>query len=1016
MNTLPYKIGLDIGAVSAKLVIVAPGTDPSVFPAQYRESVRTLDIPGQSPQQVLFAGSLRTQGEVIPAAETLLEAYPFLKNTSVLMAVTGSQGKLAARYFNVPLINEFKSIALGSGVTHPEARSIIEIGGDKSRYLRIQPDVRNGSVSILEFERNGDCAAGTGSFIDQQAERLGVPVEEIGDMVLQAENAANIAGRCSVFAKSDMIHAQQRGFSPAAVFKGLCQAVVRNYKGTVLRGKMLEPGVVFTGGLAMNAGVVEAVRDIFALQDLIIPEFPMHMTALGCALDPGVQPVDLSARREAVVAASSDYAPKLGMNNVVINKEDRFTSSHPAEQSRRAWLGLDVGSVSTNLVLLDEENRVIDSVYTRTEGKPVQVLQREFADWHRKWSGILDIVGVGATGSGRELAGELVGADVVRDEITAHKTGACMISNTLGFGQVDTILEIGGQDSKFISIQDDIVIDFTMNEACAAGTGSFLEEQAIKMGIAIKNEFSRLALESGNPIKMGERCTVFMEKDVTSFLQQGYGKQEICAGLAYAVAHNYINRVVRDRKIGDVIFFQGGTAYNHSVAAAMSAVLGKRIIVPPFNGIMGAIGAALLSRQYQEQTGIETRFRGFDLSQVEFRIRNIRCKACSNQCDVQECTVNGEKTYWGDKCSDRYRKRSKSLRKPVIPDLVEQYNGLLTGELPGPDGLGIRIGIPKSMYYFDRYPFWSTYFSHLGAEIVLSETTNKRLVKNGRELTIADPCFPIIAAHGHMVDLAEKSVDYIFAPNAVNTETEFPEKQSWLCPWGQTLPYVVQASIYDQKLLEKLLIPVIRFRNGEEYIKRTMRPIAKKLGVSARQSDQAIDLAYAAQKHFRQQIRMTGDKAIRELERTGQQGVVLLGRPYNIYDAGVNLGIPDKLREQYGVNLIPLDFLPLEHVEISHVHENMFWNYGKRILQAATWAGRHKHLSVIYLTNFKCGPDSYIKHFAGNAVGSPILVLQVDEHSNDAGAMTRCEAFLASKGMLDPVTTPVSVSEMMAGR
>jgi predicted nucleotide-binding protein (sugar kinase/HSP70/actin superfamily) len=491
-----------------------------------------------------------------------------------------------------------------------------------------------------------------------------------------------------------------------------------------------------------------------------------------------------------------------------------------------------------------------------------------------------------------------------------------------------------------------------------------------------------------------------MEKDVTAFMQQGREVKDITAGLAYAVVQNYLNRVVQGRRIGDHIYFQGGTAYNRSVAAAFASVLGKEIVVPPHNGVIGAIGAALLAKEKKERENYTTRFRGFDLTQVDFKIRQFMCKACSNNCDIQECTIDGEKTYWGDKCSDRYRKKRKVAQQAVIPDLLKLYDEWLNEDVPGPNGLGICVGIPKSMYYFDRFPFWRTYFKHLGAEVVVSNDTTKKLAADGRDLCVAEPCFPIVVGHGHYVDLVEKNVDFIFMPQIINSETDTPEKESWVCPWGQTMSLVIRNALDDPQQVEQLLKPVIHFRDGIDYVKKEMHPVAKALGVSKKKSDRAIEFAYAMQDQFRQRIQHTGRDVLQLLKDKNQQAVVIVGRPYNIYDGGINLHIPDKLRDHYGVNVIPQDFLPLRGIEIGDFHENMFWNYGRKIMQAAKFAGQSDNLHVIYFTNFKCGPDSYIKHFVRETIGAPYLTLQFDDHSNDAGILTRCEAYLESKGLL----------------
>ncbi|OGC08964.1 hypothetical protein A2V82_16305 [candidate division KSB1 bacterium RBG_16_48_16] len=1002
------RVGLDIGSVYAKMAILLPESYPRLVEIRLASDVVESEEQ-RNAFSIVVCKPHRVLGDPVSACEHLLNTLNVagLNKENIGLQITGSQGKRIAETLGVPFINEFKAVSQGVVALLPKVRTILEIGGDGSKYVRVDATPGEQEVSIVDYAKNGDCAAGTGSFIDQQAARLCYRVEDIGSLVQQSDNAASIAGRCSVFAKSDMIHAQQRGYSPGAIFKGLCEAVVRNYIGTVLRGKELEPVVAFVGGVAANAGVVDALQKLLNLEDqIIVPPMYNHVSAIGAAYLNQLINFQLKAihklggmRKSQIRTMASSQPLDLAM--VRFAKQTGLENTVETDRERRdAYLGLDVGSVSTNLVLLDEKGNVIDEIYTRTDGRPVEVVTRELLSWQDKWADRVNIIGVGTTGSGRELIGQLVGADVIHDEITAHKTGASFIAKNVYNENVDTIFEIGGQDSKYISIEDGVVVDFAMNEACAAGTGSFLEEQAAKLGISIKDEFSSMALESAAPVKMGERCTVFMEKDVTAYMQQGISKKDIAAGLAYAVVFNYLNRVVRGRKIGDSIYFQGGTAYNRSVAAAFASVLHKEIIVPPHNGVMGAIGVALLVKEKRSHEPFSTRFKGFNLHNVQFSIRNIQCKACTNQCDVQEITVDGEKTYWGDKCSERFRKRKKLVRTPVIEDLFAFYKERLYPDSTGTNGFDRTIGIPRTMYVYDSFPLWNAYFKALGFSIVLSDETNKNIIRRGRELCVAEPCFPIVISHGHVVNLLEKNVDFIFVPAVIDAETEFPETQSWVCPWGQTLSLILK-NIADSPVPdERLLFPAIHFRRGIDAVKKGLRKMAHQLGVSPAKSDRAVELAYRAQNEFRQSIHAEGQRILEMLRGNNENAVVIVGRPYNVYDSCVNLNVPLKLREDYGINVIPMDFLPLKGIAISDIHENMFWSYGRRILQAARYVGMSKNLHLLYFTNFKCGPDSYIKHFVKDATGSPYLTLQFDGHSNDAGIMTRCEAYLESKGLM----------------
>jgi len=545
-----------------------------------------------------------------------------------------------------------------------------------------------------------------------------------------------------------------------------------------------------------------------------------------------------------------------------------------------------------------------------------------------------------------------------------------------------------------------VVVDFAMNEACAAGTGSFLEEQAEKLGISIKGEFARLALAAPSPTRLGERCTVFMERDVTGWLHKGEEVPNIVAGLAYSIALNYLNRVVRGRHIGDVIYFQGGTAYNDAVAAAFAGLLGKRITVPPYNGVMGAIGMALIARQWQAATGAASRFRGYHLDRLHLASRDFVCRACSNLCDIKEFTIEGQKSYWGDKCSDKFRKPSATGRQPVIDDLFacreKIIEDLAVTAAPG----GLRIGIPRAMSTFDRYVFWQRYFAEIGMEAVLSPATDPRIAAAGVEMAVAQPCYPVQVAHGHVRALADMGVDYILTPNIADAEADASDCPAHYCPWNQTLPYILRVAPGLDQCAAKLLVPTLHFQLGPGRVKSGLAACLKPLGVSRRASDRAVDAAYAAQREFQDRLLKVGRRALEVLEQTGQPGLVLAGRGYNIYDRGINCDIPRKLRHRYGANVIPLDFLVTGREPMTGLHENMYWASGRKILQAARVASTRANLHVIYLTNFKCGPDSYIKHFAREAAGAPLLVLQFDGHGNDAGYMTRCEAYLDSKGIL----------------
>ena len=1020
---MKITLGIDVGTVSAKCALIGP-----------RERLRELaeagavedvfeysDRPGEA---VAVSAYRRVQGRPLDAVVALLREVtaPIEPDELGSAAITGSAGKLVGEALGLPVQNEFRAAATGIGRIYPDVENIFEMGGENSKFIRVTSE--DGVTGIADYETNGDCAAGTGSFMDQQSSRLRFSIEEVGDLVLATGRAPKIAGRCSVFAKSDMIHAQQKGYRPEEVLKGLCEAVARNFRSNIAKGKEVRGRTAFVGGVALNRGVAAAVREVFELseEDFFVPREGVHAGAIGAAMIAAGNGGGFDAARfldalghEAAAARQRfpSWRPLTRERVKFLRDRIRTYSFEGRTTPVDAYLGVDVGSVSTNLVLIDDEGAVIKEIYLRTQARPIEVVGAGLREIRGELGDLVRIRGVGTTGSGRELIGELIGADTVNDEITAHKTGAAFIGDRLLGTKVDTIFEIGGQDSKYIRIDDGIVTDFTMNEACAAGTGSFLEEQAEKLDVSIIGEFAERAFTSGAPLRLGERCTVYMEQDVSAYLKRGADKDDIIAGLSYSVVQNYLNRVVRGRRIGRVIFFQGGTAYNDAVAAAFSEVLGAEIIVPPHNGVIGAVGAALLAREKMQALGLSTIFRGYDIDSIDYSIREFTCKGCTNYCDIQEFTVEGERTYWGDKCSDRYRKRAKVPRKPVIEDLAALYEELLERDWlaevrrrdgrPAPakrTGPAPRVGVPRAMYYYDRHPFWKTYLEALGAEVVTSPKTNRHIVHQGLEAVVAEPCFPIQVAHGHVVALLEEELDCILVPNVIDAETDIPEVNSYVCPWGQTLPFVLRAIPALRGREEMIAAPTVHFRDGERVVERELRELSRRLGVGQRLHGEAVRAGFEALRLFRAELLRAGRKALETLDLTGEQGIVLIGRPYNVIDRGMNLDVPGKLRDSYGVNVIPHFFLDIAGIGIRDIDPNMFWNYGRRILQAARFAGQRDNLHLVYITNFKCGPDSYIKHFTGGAAVRPLLTLQFDAHGNDAGIMTRCEAYLDSKGVL----------------
>ncbi len=1014
-------VGIDVGAAGARMAVRGSRKDTSlqqsllVTPSPFLASHE--DASPRPSCWTLLSEVAEPRVSPADAARRLFDSLQsrIAPDEISATAVVGSGAALLAPHVAGQRVNACRALTHAMARLHPSVRTVIEIGAESARFLRLEPNASDGKLCIQDHAQSGDCAAGTGSFLDTQATRLGIPVERMAAATKEAPSAARIAGRCSVFAESDMIHAQQRGHTPAEVLRGLCDAIARNIVNGLLKGHDVVAPVALIGGVALNEGVVRALRDRLRMteEQCFVPRHPTSLGAVGAALLSG-DPMATSTRarpprsRSRVTAASPTRTARLCRDAVRIVTNGDAMKPNP-EVLSRGYLGVDVGSISTNVVVLDESGDVWHESYLRTAGKPIDAVKQGLRELAARSGSALDVLGVGTTGSGRELIGEIVGADVVCDEITAHKIGAVSVSRALDGPLVDTIFEIGGQDSKFIALEDGIVVDFTMNEACAAGTGSFLEEQAEKLGICIEREFADLAFASTSPCGLGERCTVFMEREVVHRRQQGAAPQDLAAGLAYAVALNYLNRVVRGRRVGEAIFFQGGTAYNQAVAAAFASLTGKRITVPPHCGVLGAIGAALKAREELRRRPRATRFRGYDLDAVPMTCRSFVCKGCTNRCDVRQYTVEGQRTYWGDRCSERYRKPALTDRRPVIPDLmahredtIARFTGSVVSDAGDTGPQGERpVGMLRCSSVMDRPVFWHTYVRALGLSPVFSPPTDTPTATRGAALALAAPCHPIQVAHGQAAALLDEGVEALLVPNvrdeAMREDDGLP---SHLCPWNQVLPFVLRSCPGLEHARERILAPTVHFRLGRRHVQEALAGLAAKIGIARRVSDRAVRAAYEREQAFRRETLAAGADALEALRDTGEPGLLLLGRTYNLYDRMVNCDIPRKLRSRYGANVLPLDYLVPAGTAVSHLHPNMYWASGRRILAAAEHARAVPNFHVIYITNFKCGPDSYLKSIVRDVLAAPLLHLQFDGHAGDAGYLTRCEAFLESKGVL----------------
>jgi len=974
-------IGLDIGSVSLNTVVMNDSF--SILENYY-------DYLHGKPFEVLHS-----------RLTSLLMHYPAESLEGVV--VTGSGGKLAVDIIGGVFVNEIIAQATSTGVLYPDARTVIEIGGEDSKLILLEKDSSTGRSRLLDFEMNSLCAAGTGSFLDQQAKRIGVSIEkEFGELALKSVDPPRIAGRCSVFAKSDMIHHQQIATPLHDIVAGLCFALARNFRSNVARSKEIKKPVIFSGGVAANVGMVRAFRETLNLDEneLIIPRFYASMGAIGAVIYAKSNGLymnhfaGLDKLKKHLGEKSDGCAslPRLTISDAKYRKE-LFV---PAKGNGRirVYLGIDVGSLSTNVVLIDEQHRVISRRYLPTAGKPLEAIQRGLTEIYNETGNEVIVIGAGSTGSGRYLTGDFIGADTIQNEITAQATAAIDFDPT-----VDTIFEIGGQDSKYISIENGVVVDFEMNKVCAAGTGSFLEEQAEKLRINIIDEFGQMALDAASPVRLGDRCTVFMESDLNSFMQRGARNDNLVGGLAYSIVYNYLQKVVADRRIGEKIFFQGGVTNNKAVVAAFEQVLGKKIIIPPHFDVTGAIGAAILAQRSMTD-GRHTAFKGFGIGNAGYDIERFTCKGCVNHCEIRRVNIKGEtkSLYYGGRC-EKYETDNRKKSANNIPNLfIKRTEMLMEGYHEETKTNKTTIGIPRAlMIFYQQFPFWRTFFEQLGFKVVISRESDKLIVSQSIETITTETCLPVELMHGHVVDLLDKGVDFVFIPFIINAKYKKGNKTfNCNCPWIQTYPFMVKAALKGKVDESKLLTPSLHFRFFKRaLIKELSEYFNKKFGLEKKKIREAIYEADNVQTQFETRLVDYG-KEILEKIPDNCRPVVLLSRPYNGTDTLLNLSLVEKLIS-HNVMPIPTDMLDLSSFNIFTSYRNMYWPNGQKIIAAAQYVAKREGLYAVYLSNFRCGPDSFIWHYVTEELkGKPFLHLEIDEHSADAGMITRIEAFLDS--------------------
>ncbi len=904
------------------------------------------------------------------------------------------------------------TVAIMHGVkrSYEDVRNIIYVGAGSFYLIML-----NERGEYLRHTENTACASGTGAFLEQQALRLGTDAGGLHRLARNAKSCPPVATRCAVFAKTDIIHLQQEGYTPEDIAAGICRGMAASTLETLLKGRTLEGKTVLTGGVAKNTEIVRYVEEILGMK-VEVPETPELVGALGaavCAVSNGYAEHDVRSickadnaltqrlRRPPLKLEKSVY-PDFSSFDFHINADGTEVTfpTEPVENHYDVVLGIDIGSTSTKAVLLKPDREPLMTLYRKTAGNPVEATRlvlKAIREESRRYSFSLNFLGVGTTGSGRKFVRKVLGADFEINEITAHARAAVHIDPS-----VDTILEIGGQDSKFTQLKNGVVYNSTMNYVCAAGTGSFIEEQAKRLDISIW-EYGDTVMGVAPP-RTSDRCTVFMERDLDVLLAEGWSKKEVAAAVLYSVCENYLNKVVAGQHIGERVYFQGATARNKALVAAFEQTLGKPIIVSPYCHLTGAYGTALLmlDKKFNGST-----FRGLEFVDADIRTTKERCTLCRNECELTVVEIEGEKVGWGMKCGKEYEHRSGAAEDPPTYSLFKLRNRLLH-QLAGKDPEKVRFnaGMPMSLTTHLYLPLCATMLRKLGGAVVLSGTRTRRSVmEKGIHYTRAEFCAPVVASHGHVAELAEKGVDFVFLPHMIRSWRDEEFTDSHFCPYVQGHPSVIKASRIPDETSARIISPVVELCRGTRHVaKRIHEELSALVDVSLEEVEEALKEGLEQQKKFQETLREEGKKVIRNLEKEGKMGVVIFGRPYNVNDPGLNVDLPWTIAGM-GITVIPMDCV--EEGPTEERWHNTYWYYVQKILKTAKTVVESDNLFGILFTNFSCGPDSYLLTYFKETMAErekPFLVIQFDAHGADAGYVTRVEAALESFKAWKPVS------------
>ena len=970
--TLYYKIGIDAGSTTLKCIVL------------------------NEEDKILYSNYERHYSKV---REKLIEELENIKgiieNKKFKIAITGSAGYGISKEYNLPFVQEVFATTLAIKRYYDDVDVAIELGGEDAKIIFL--------TGGFEERMNSSCAGGTGAFIDQMAHLMGLTVDEMDNLSLKHENIYEIASRCGVFAKTDIQPLLNQGARKEDISASVFQSVVNQTIGGLAQGRSIEGKIMFLGGpLYFCKGLRERFIKTLKLKDndVVSPENAQVFVAIGSAIYSKED--NKKYEYEELLNIIKENHNEISTMNIIdplFNSEEEYNEFKERHQKAKvkvsdinnyvgdAYVGIDAGSTTTKVVLIDKEDNILYEYYGSNKGNPIEVVKKELKHIYNIRGEKINIMGSAVTGYGEELIKKAFSIDFGIVETVAHYIAASHFNP-----KVDFILDIGGQDIKCFKIKDGIVANIMLNEACSSGCGSFIESFANQMGYNVET-FSKLGLFAKHGADLGSRCTVFMNSSVKQAQKEGATVEDLSAGLSVSVVKNALYKVIRAKsldELGKNIIVQGGTMYNDAILRAFEKELGMNVIRPSISGLMGAYGCALYAkRKNLKESNIISKE---DLESFTHKSKIAKCGLCTNRCNLTINIFNdGEKYISGNRCE----KPTGNKKSESIPNMYQYKYKRLREYESLDEGKRGTIGLPMVLNMYENIPLWATFFKELGFKVVLSDESNKKMYLKGQHTIPSDTvCYPAKLAHGHIENLISKNIEHIFYPCMSYNFDEGISDNCFNCPVVAYYPELLKTNVKELNS-NNFMMEYLSLNNKKLLSKQLYEILNKTFGdIKQKEVKNALEKAYIEYEKYTNHIKEKGKGFIEYAKNNNKKVIVVAGRPYHI-DPEINHGI-DKVLSSLGIVVLTEDSIEVSH-EKPKVNILNQWTYQARLYNAAYYVAKNKDMELIQLVSFGCGTDAITSDEVKDILERNNKIytqLKIDETNNLGAAKIRIRSLL----------------------